>query len=152
VYSKRGVHALELRRGGRAAAVAAGRLAPAIARLARDLKSFAAGKPVRWRCRLADAPGTPFQRNVWRVLRRIPRGQTRSYAWVARRAGRPRAQRAVGAACGANPLPIIVPCHRVVRSDGSPGGFGAGPRWKRRLLRLESAMARVRGRDGGAGR
>lgn len=74
---------------------------------------------------------------MWRALLKIPRGETRSYAWVARQIGKPRATRAVGAACGANPVPIVVPCHRVIASDGSLGGFGGGLAWKRKLLRLE---------------
>jgi methylated-DNA-[protein]-cysteine S-methyltransferase len=81
--------------------------------------------------------GTAFQRKVWRALTKIPYGQTRSYAWVARAIGAPKALRAVGTACGANPVPLIIPCHRVIASDGSLGGFGGGLRLKRRLLRLE---------------
>lgn len=81
--------------------------------------------------------GTPFQRKVWGALRQIPYGQTRSYAWVAQRIGKPKAARAVGAACGANPIPVIIPCHRVVASDGSLGGYTAGLAWKKKLLRLE---------------
>ena len=67
----------------------------------------------------------------------IPRGETRSYAWIAKRIGKPGAVRAVGTACGANPVPIVVPCHRVIASDGSLGGFGGGLAMKKRLLRLE---------------
>ncbi|MBN1485899.1 MAG: methylated-DNA--[protein]-cysteine S-methyltransferase [Chloroflexia bacterium] len=84
-----------------------------------------------------DLRGTPFQLQVWQALLEIPYGQTRSYAQVADAIGRPRAVRAVGAANGANPLPIIIPCHRVVRSDGSLGGYGGGLPLKRALLRLE---------------
>ena len=80
---------------------------------------------------------TPFQRAVWRQLQLIPAGQTRSYAAIARAIGRPRAARAVGAACGANPIPLLIPCHRVIASDGSLGGFSGGLDWKRRLLALE---------------
>lgn len=107
------------------------------AALSRQLQSYAAGRPVRFTCRVDLSCGTPFQRKVWRTLQTIPRGQTRSYAWVARKIGSPRAVRAVGAACGANPVPIIVPCHRVIASDGSPGGFRWGLQRKKRLLRLE---------------
>ena len=81
--------------------------------------------------------GTAFQQVVWRMLQTIPYGETRSYAWVARQIGKPKATRAVGAACGANPVPIVVPCHRVVGSDGSLGGFSGGLALKRRLLALE---------------
>ncbi|MEO8430793.1 MAG: methylated-DNA--[protein]-cysteine S-methyltransferase [Acidobacteriota bacterium] len=81
--------------------------------------------------------GTPFQLDVWRMLRTIPYGETVTYGEIAGRLGRPRAQRAVGAANGRNPLPIVIPCHRVVGSDGSLTGFGGGLPMKRRLLALE---------------
>lgn len=81
--------------------------------------------------------GTKFQRKVWRALQRIPYGETRSYAWVAAAIGHPKALRAVGRACGANPLPLIIPCHRVVAANGALGGFSGGLAWKRRLLALE---------------
>lgn len=80
---------------------------------------------------------TAFQRTVWRELLRIPPGTIRSYGEIARRIGRPGASRAVGAACGANPIPVLVPCHRVLASSGALGGFSAGPDWKRRLLARE---------------
>lgn len=86
--------------------------------------------------------GTPFQQAVWRALLEIPRGETRSYAWVAERVGRPRAVRAVGQAVGHNPLPIIVPCHRVIGSDGSLHGFGGGLPMKAALLGAEDAAPR----------
>ena len=85
--------------------------------------------------------GTDFQRKVWSTLRKIPRGQTRSYAWLAQQVGKPKATRAVGAACGANPIPVVIPCHRVIASDGSLGGFGGGLPIKRRLLQLEGRNA-----------
>lgn len=75
-----------------------------------------------------------FHRAVWRQLLRIPPGQVRTYGQVARDLGRPGAARAVGRACAANPIPLLVPCHRVVASGGRPGGFSAGLEWKRRLL------------------
>ena len=83
--------------------------------------------------------GTPFDRKVWDTLSRIPYGQTRSYAWVARRIGRPRAFRAVGGACGRNPIPIVIPCHRVVSKSGGLGGYSGGLQYKKRLLHLEKA-------------
>ncbi|MCP5151692.1 MAG: methylated-DNA--[protein]-cysteine S-methyltransferase [Ectothiorhodospiraceae bacterium] len=85
--------------------------------------------------------GTEFQRRVWTLLRDIPFGETRSYGWLAAALGTPRASRAVGAANGANPLPIIVPCHRVIGADGSLTGFGGGLPTKRFLLELEGALA-----------
>lgn len=83
--------------------------------------------------------GTPFQRKVWRALRRIPAGTTLSYAELARRIGRASAVRAVGHANGANPISIVVPCHRVVGSDGSLTGYGGGISRKRWLLAHEAA-------------
>jgi methylated-DNA-[protein]-cysteine S-methyltransferase len=85
-----------------------------------------------------DPRGTPFQVDVWRTLRKIPYGVTWSYADLARRIGRPDAVRAVGAANGRNPLPIVVPCHRVIGSDGKLVGFGGGLPIKRWLLDLET--------------
>ncbi len=84
-----------------------------------------------------DMRGTPFQIEVWNELLNIPYGETRSYGEIAAAVGRPRAARAVGAAVGANPLPIIVPCHRVIGKNGSLVGFGGGLRLKERLLLLE---------------
>lgn len=84
-----------------------------------------------------DLRGTPFQIEVWNELLKIPYGETRSYGEIAAAVGRPRAARAVGAAIGANPLPITVPCHRVIGKNGSLVGFGGGLRLKERLLLLE---------------
>ncbi|MHB8812932.1 MAG: methylated-DNA--[protein]-cysteine S-methyltransferase [Steroidobacteraceae bacterium] len=83
--------------------------------------------------------GTDFQRRVWRLLTEIPYGKTISYGELARRIGNPSASRAVGLANGANPLPIVVPCHRVIGADGSLTGFGGGLPIKRKLLALEGA-------------
>ena len=87
-----------------------------------------------------DAPGTAFQRRVWDVLRTIPYGTTRSYSDLARRLGDVRLTRAVGAANGKNPIPIIVPCHRVVGANGALTGFGGGLDRKRWLLEHEGAL------------
>ena len=81
--------------------------------------------------------GTEFQIRVWRQLLQIPLGQPRSYIELAGRLGKPGASRAVGSACGANPIPLIVPCHRVVGANGSLTGFSGGMKWKIRLLRIE---------------
>ena len=86
---------------------------------------------------LDQSSGTEFQRQVWRVLRKIKPGQTRSYAGVAQEVGRPKAVRAVGGACGANPIPVLVPCHRVLAANQKLGGFSGGLDWKRRLLARE---------------
>lgn len=87
--------------------------------------------------------GTDFQKSVWTALRTIPFGATRSYAWLAQAIDRPRACRAVGAANGANPLPIIIPCHRVIGSNGALTGFGGGIETKKHLLDHETANGAV---------
>ncbi len=84
------------------------------------------------------ASGTAFQQSVWAALRSIDCGQTLSYAQVAERIGRPKAVRAVGGACGANPIPVLVPCHRVLAANQRLGGFSGGLDWKRKLLARES--------------
>jgi len=84
-----------------------------------------------------DLRGTSFQRAVWDVLLKIPYGETCSYAQVARAIGRPNAQRAVGSANNANPVPLVVPCHRVIAADGGLGGYGGGQDLKARLLAME---------------
>lgn len=90
---------------------------------------------------LALAPsGTAFQRRVWRALRTIPAGRTLSYGALARQLGAPTAARAVAQACAANPIAVAIPCHRVVRGDGEPGGYRWGALRKRRLLQAEAAL------------
>ena len=111
-----------------------------VARLGEELEEFFQGKPVQFSVAPDFSAGTPFQRRVWAALVKIPRGETRTYRWIARRLGRPKAARAVGAAVGANPIPLVVPCHRVVGSDGSLCGFAGGMALKRRLLAMEGAI------------
>jgi O-6-methylguanine DNA methyltransferase len=84
--------------------------------------------------------GTKFQIRVWNALRKIQHGKTESYGEIARVVGKPKAVRAVGGACGANPIPVLVPCHRVLAANGI-GGFGGGLDWKRRLLAREGVEA-----------
>ena len=86
--------------------------------------------------------GTDFQQRVWQAARLIPRGETRSYGWVAAQAGSPRGFRATGQAMGKNPVPVIVPCHRVIAGDGTIGGFSSGLDRKRLLMSLESIRVR----------
>lgn len=86
------------------------------------------------------AEGTLFQQEVWKALLTIPYGETRTYGQIAHMIGRPKAVRAVGGACGRNPLPILVPCHRVVGADGSLTGFSCGLDRKRFLLSLEGIL------------
>ena len=81
--------------------------------------------------------GTPFQRKVWRQIAKIPKGETRTYTWLAKMTGRPKAGRAAANACGANPIPLLIPCHRVIRSDGTIGGFSGPLSLKKLLLRRE---------------
>ena len=106
------------------------------AEVRRQLAEYFAGERREFDLALAPA-GTPFERSVWDELRRIPFGETRSYGEIAQALGRPGAARAVGRANGANPIPIVVPCHRVIGSDGSLTGFGGGLDAKSRLLELE---------------
>ncbi|MEO6801198.1 MAG: methylated-DNA--[protein]-cysteine S-methyltransferase [Rhodanobacter sp.] len=105
-----------------------------------QLDEYFAGERQQFELPLQPA-GTPFQLEVWEELRRIPYGATISYGELARRIGKPQAMRAVGAANGRNPLPIVVPCHRVIGADGSLTGFGGGLPTKRRLLSLEEQVA-----------
>jgi methylated-DNA-[protein]-cysteine S-methyltransferase len=104
--------------------------------LRRQLAEYFAGTRREFDLRLAPE-GTPFERSVWEELRRIPFGETRSYGEIAQAIGRPGAARAVGRANGANPIPIVVPCHRVIGADGSLTGFGGGLEAKSRLLEIE---------------
>jgi AraC family transcriptional regulator of adaptative response/methylated-DNA-[protein]-cysteine methyltransferase len=86
-----------------------------------------------------DARGTAFQHQVWNALQKIPAGQTRSYSQIAESIGKPKAVRAVAHACATNPISVIVPCHRVIRRDGSLGGYGGGLERKKELLAREAA-------------
>jgi methylated-DNA-[protein]-cysteine S-methyltransferase len=99
------------------------------------------GRPSTAPVEVAFRGGTPFQRRVWDELRTIPRGATISYARLAERVGRPGASRAVGSAVGRNPVSILVPCHRVVGSDGSLTGYAGGVERKRLLLEIEGAVS-----------
>ena len=111
------------------------RVAPVIA----ELKEYFAGKRRRFSMPL-DLRGTDFQLRCWRALLEIPYGETITYAELARRVGSPRGFRAVGMANHDNPVAIVVPCHRVLASDGSLGGYGGGLEIKRALLELEGAL------------
>lgn len=108
----------------------------------RQLDEYFEGRRTFFNLPLAPS-GTSFQMQVWDELHRIPYGQTISYKTLAERIGKPSAHRAVGAANGANPLPIIVPCHRVIGADGSLVGFGGGLALKRYLLELENPARRL---------
>ncbi len=101
------------------------------------LTKYFNGVPVEFDLRLDLSTGTRFQRSVWETALRIPYGTVQSYGWIAQQIDKPNAMRAVGGAMGANPLAVIVPCHRVVRSDGGLGGYAGGLDWKRKLLSME---------------
>lgn len=113
-----------------------------LARVEDELTAYFAGDLRQFTLPL-DLRGTPFQITVWRGLQLIPYGETRSYAQLAAAIGRPRSVRAVGAANGANPVPIIVPCHRVIGSSGKLVGYGGGLDLKERLLALERGSVPV---------
>ena len=112
---------------------------PVLERSARQLQEYFAGQRKSFDLPLAPR-GTDFQRSVWHALSAIPWGAVRSYADIARAIDKPKAVRAVGAANGRNPLPIVVPCHRVIGSDGSLTGFAGGLDMKRKLLALEGSL------------
>lgn len=119
--------------GRRATRPPAGSLERAVAR---ELHEYLEGR--RRRFTFAIRPqGTPFQRRVWHALETIPYGATRTYGDIARAVGAPGAARAVGQANHRNPIPLVIPCHRVVAAGGKLGGYGGGLAWKRRLLALE---------------
>jgi methylated-DNA-[protein]-cysteine S-methyltransferase len=106
----------------------------------RQLNEYFAGKRHDFELEIAPR-GTPFQKEVWQELRKIPYGETASYQAIAERLGKPKACRAVGMANGRNPLPIIIPCHRIIGKDGSLTGFGGGLTVKQRLLDLERSSS-----------
>ncbi len=108
-------------------------------RTRRMLTRYFLGRPVRFDGLPIETRGTAFQQRVWRLTRAIPYGSTRTYRSLARAAGRPNAARAVGQCMARNPLPIIIPCHRVVGSRGDLRGFGGGMPMKRTLLEMEGA-------------
>ena len=109
---------------------------PIIKKTIQQLDEYFAGKRKNFDIHF-DLGGTDFQKKVWQELCKIPFDQTISYAELARRVGNPKASRAVGNANGKNPIPIIIPCHRVVKSDGSLGGYSSGITKKKQLLKLE---------------
>ncbi|MCZ7638564.1 MAG: methylated-DNA--[protein]-cysteine S-methyltransferase [Verrucomicrobia bacterium] len=141
VLSAQGLAGLRFPRKTKSATVPADRLPPAQKRWAKltatALIRALDGRSVTELPPMDESAGTAFQREVWQALRAIPAGETRSYAEIACAIGRPRSARAVGQACGANPIPVLTPCHRAVASGGGLGGFSGGLEWKRRLLAAE---------------
>lgn len=144
-FTERGLARLECpanRRGNTLTAIGAGHSKfPGFARwkklTAKALAEALAGRAPRNLPPLDLSKGSAFQQQVWTALQQIPAGKTQTYAQVAATIRRPLATRAVGSACGANPVLILVPCHRVLPKNGGLGGFSSGLKWKRRLLELE---------------
>lgn len=113
-----------------------------LAPYAKQIREFLAGTRREFSLKLDVLKGTDMQRKVWAQLQRIPYGQTISYTEMAKRVGASKAVRAAGSACGANPMPLVIPCHRVLAKDGTLGGFGWGLPVKRQLLEMEAGITR----------
>lgn len=107
--------------------------------LPQRLRRYVSGERIVFNDKLDLSNATPFQRAVWEAVHAIPHGETRTYEWIAKRISRPKAIRAVGQALKRNPLPIVVPCHRVIGKDGGLTGFSCGIEVKKRLLDIESS-------------
>jgi O-6-methylguanine DNA methyltransferase len=122
----------------------AGRTSSRLQEAQAQLTGYLAGRRRSFNLLLDLSRGTSFQQKVWRTLRGIPYGRLRSYQWVALRLGGRQYARAVGNAVGANPLPIVIPCHRIVAQDASIGGFSGGLPTKRKLLTLEGTLDELR--------
>ena len=148
-FTDRGLTALEFAGDGSVSMPAhdslPNHLLPHIEAVRRELSAYFDGVPTDFAALTLDPQGTPFQLRVWQELRRIPWGQTISYGELARRLGSPKASRAVGQANAVNPIPLIIPCHRVIAADGSLGGYSSGPDRKRWLLRHEGFRFQVPG-------
>lgn len=106
-------------------------------KLKKELDQYFAGNSKGFHYPLHFFSGTIFERKVWKALLTIPYGETRSYAWLAKKIGNPQAVRAVGGANGKNQIPIVIPCHRVINSNGKLGGYSGGLSFKKKLLELE---------------
>ena len=103
----------------------------------KEIRGYFEGKTEEFTQSTIFLEGTDFERKVWLALKEIPYGETKTYKWLAERIGNPKANRAVGQALSKNPIPIVFPCHRVIESDGSIGGYSSGVDIKRRLLEIE---------------
>jgi O-6-methylguanine DNA methyltransferase len=140
-YSEHGLAGLDFPRMKQLRRAANGAVPAAASRwhpiTVRAVKAVLAGKSPDEFPPLDVSCGTEFQQRIWEELLHIHTGETRSYGELAKAVRRPRAVRAVGGACGANPIPLLIPCHRVLAASGRIGGFSGGPEWKRRLLKIE---------------
>jgi O-6-methylguanine DNA methyltransferase len=135
-YSKKGITALQLPVKRKPTA---GNITPPkhVKVFEKELIKYFSGKKKKFSSQ-ADVQGyTAYQKKVWAAAKNIPYGETRSYSWIARKTGKPGSARAAGNALGKNPCPVIIPCHRVIKSDGTMGGFSVGRGWKSKLLSLE---------------
>lgn len=121
-----------------------GQASPRLREAQAQLIDYLAGRRQSFDLPLDLSRGTNFQQKVWRTLRGVSYGRLRSYQWVAIRVGGRQYARAVGNAVGANPMPIVIPCHRIVAHDGSLGGFSGGLPTKRKLLSLEGTLAQLK--------
>jgi methylated-DNA-[protein]-cysteine S-methyltransferase len=142
IYSENGLAGLSFPNGKKAASdgAAEGKISPQIRQwhhlTEMALQQMLSGeKPAKFPP--LDLQGTEFQKSVWREMLKIPYGKTKSYGEIAQAVGKPRAVRAVGGACGANSIPVLVPCHRVLAANNKIGGFGSGLGWKCKLLEIE---------------
>lgn len=115
---------------------------PALRHALNEIRAYLEGKRREIAVPCEPRGGTPFQRRVWAATRAIPYGEVRGYGWIAAHIGAPGAARAVGQALARNPLPLLIPCHRVVAAGGKLGGFTGGLPLKRKLLQLEGALDR----------
>jgi methylated-DNA-[protein]-cysteine S-methyltransferase len=102
-----------------------------------ELSAYFGGSVSHFRQQIKFLTGTEFEQDVWFRLKDVPFGETRTYKWIAEKIGRPAAVRAVGRALSKNPIPVVIPCHRIIESDGSIGGYSSGVDRKRRLLDME---------------
>jgi methylated-DNA-[protein]-cysteine S-methyltransferase len=107
------------------------------ARAKKELEEYFASERTAFSIETDFAEGTDFENEVWEALMEVPYGETRTYKWIAEKISKPHAFRAVGNALGKNPIPIVYPCHRIIESDGSIGGYSSGIDIKRRLLEIE---------------
>jgi methylated-DNA-[protein]-cysteine S-methyltransferase len=143
-FTDRGLSALEFSRESASSALLPSappaHLQSRVEAVKQQLKAYFEGNPADFQELALDPLGTPFQRRVWRELCRIPWGEVISYRELAKRIGNPNACRAVGQANGRNPIPLLIPCHRVIAANGRLGGYNSGLDRKRWLLRHEGAM------------
>ena len=109
-------------------------------KLGKQLNDYFSGKKIKFNEKLDLSGGTPFEQKVWKKMLKVPYGKTISYGKLAALAGNSRKARVVGNACGKNPVSIVVPCHRIIKSDGGLGGYGGGIELKKRLLKIEKSL------------